>query len=69
MKLKYILILSILAALLGGCVVVPAGSGDNRDSYYGERGYYREHNYNRHDGNYSDYYYRGQENPYRDHGG
>jgi hypothetical protein len=43
--MKYILILSILAALLGGCV---AGYGDNRD------GYSRERDYNRDDGNYRD---------------
>ncbi len=73
MKLKSILILSILAALLGGCVVVPAGYGDNRNGYYGERGYNRgdggDRNYNQRDGNYRDYDYRGQQNPYRDHGG
>lgn len=65
--MKYILILPMLAALLGGCVLVPVGHGDNRDGYYGERGY------NRGDGNYRDYGYRGdrgnQGNPYRDHGG
>ena len=65
--MKYILILSMLAALLGGCVLVPSGYGDNRGGYYyGERGY------NRGDGNYRDYGYRGeyrnQGNPYRDHG-
>ena len=65
--MKYILILSILAASLGGCVIAPAGYGDNRDGYYRERGY------NRGDGNYRDYRYGGQYgnqgNPYRDHGG
>ena len=75
---KYILISSILAAMLGGCVIVPAGHGDNRDGYYGERDYNRgDGNYrgrgNRGDGNYRDYNYRGdqgsQGNPYRDHGG
>ena len=76
--LKYILISSILAAMLGGCVIVPGGYGDNCDGYYGDRGYNRgDGNYrgrdNRGDGNYRDYNYRGdqgsQGNPYRDHGG
>jgi len=64
--MKYILIFSILASLLGGCVIVPAGSGDNR-GYYQERGYYRgdgnyrDRDYNRGDGYYRDYS--------RDHGG
>jgi hypothetical protein len=46
--MKYILILSILAALLGGCAIVPAGYGDHRDGYY-----------NQGDGNYRNYSYRG----------
>jgi hypothetical protein len=59
--MKYILILSILAALLGGCAIVPAGYGDHRDGYS-----YRERGYNRGDGNYRDrYYYQGDGN-YRD---
>jgi hypothetical protein len=75
MKLTNILILPILSALLGGCVIAPAGYGDNRDGYYRERGYnrgngnYRDRNYNRRDGNYREYDYRGQEDAYRDHGG
>jgi hypothetical protein len=60
--MKYILILSIIAALLGGCVIVPAGYGDNRDGYY---------KYN--DGNYRNYSYRSdrgnQGYAYRDHSG
>lgn len=58
--MKYILILSIIAASLGGCVIVPAGYGDNRDGYY-----------NHNDGNYHNYsYYRGNQGyAYRDHGG
>jgi hypothetical protein len=61
--MKYILILSILAALLGGCAIVPAGYGDHRDGYS-----YRERGYNRGDGNYRDrYYYQGDGN-YRDYG-
>jgi hypothetical protein len=70
--MKYILIFSILAAMLGGCVVAP-GYGDNRDGYYRERGYYRgDGNYRERDYNYRNYGYRGgygnQENSYRDHG-
>ena len=70
--MKYILIFSILAAMLGGCVVVPYD--DSRAGYYGERGQgtYRDRDYNRGDGYYRDYGYRGgyynQGNPYRDHG-
>jgi hypothetical protein len=62
--MKRFLIFSLLAALLGGCVVVPAG-----DPYRGH-GYYRGNGYYRGDG-----YYRGYDNrgywgyPYRDHGG
>jgi hypothetical protein len=63
--MKYILILSILAALLGGCVIAPAG--------YDRDGYYRERGYSRGDGNYREYRYRGgfgnQGDSYRDHGG
>ena len=63
--MKYILILSILAASLGGCVLAPIGY--DRDGYYRERGYHRG------DGNYRDYRYRGeygnQGSSYRDHGG
>ena len=57
--MKYILILSIIAASLGGCVIVPAGHGDNRDGYY-----------NQNDANYRNYSYRGNQGyAYRDHGG
>jgi hypothetical protein len=48
--MKYILILSILAASLGGCVVVPAGYDDNRG------GYYRDHGYAHGDGDSRRYY-------------
>jgi hypothetical protein len=34
-----LVVLSLLAALLGGCVVVPAGSVSYGDGYY-RRGYY-----------------------------
>jgi hypothetical protein len=57
--MKYILILSIIAASLGGCVIVPAGHGDSRDGYY-----------NQNDGTYRNYSYRGNQGyAYRDHGG
>jgi hypothetical protein len=57
--MKYILSLSIVAAVLGGCAIVPAGYGDSRDGYYQERGgysrgdvYYQERGYSSGDGNY-----------------
>jgi hypothetical protein len=59
--MKRILILSLLGALLGGCVVVPLGYG------YRGNGYYRGDGYNHGDG-----YYRRDGYPgygYRDHGG
>jgi hypothetical protein len=37
--MKYILILSILAASLGGCVLVPGGYDDNRGGYYNDHGH------------------------------
>jgi opacity protein-like surface antigen len=66
--MKRLLILSTLAALLGGCAIVPVGYGynDNRDGYNRERGY------DRGDGNYWGYGYRGDRDNrggYRDHGG
>ena len=57
--MKYVLILSIIAASLGGCVIVPAGHGDYRDGYY-----------NQNDGYYHNYSYRSNQGyAYRDHGG
>lgn len=56
--MKNVLILSILAAALGGCAIVPAGYDDNREGYYQERGYnrgdgyYQERGYDRGDGYY-----------------
>jgi len=59
--MKCVLILSMLAVLLGGCAIVPAGygdnRGDNRNGYdqgreYGRGdGYYRDRDYNRYYGN------------------
>lgn len=51
--MKYLFIFAILAALLGGCVLVPAGYGDNRG------GYYQDHRYNRDEGNFHGYDNRG----------
>jgi hypothetical protein len=76
--MKYALTLSILAALLGGCAIGPAGYGDNRDGYYQDRSYYRSDGYYR-DRNYNsgDRYYRDSRYPdgyinrgeaFRDHG-
>ena len=54
--MKRLVILSLLSALLAGCVVVPAG------------GYYRGDGYSRHD--YYDHrgYYSGYRGGYGDHG-
>lgn len=53
--MKYLFVLSILAVLLGGCVLVPAaGYGDNRGGYY-----YQDHRYNQDDGNFRGYGNRG----------
>ena len=52
--MKYALTLSILAALLGGCAIVPAGYGDNRNGYYQQRDYNDQRIYNRGDGYYRD---------------
>lgn len=51
--MKQILLLSILAALLGGCASSPSGYNDGRD------GYYRDHNYSQNRGDYdrTDTYY------------
>jgi hypothetical protein len=58
------LILSLLAALLGGCVVVPAGYVSYDNGY--RRGYYRDYSYQPRYYAYNyDYSYRGY---YRDHG-
>jgi hypothetical protein len=39
------LVLSLLSALLGGCVVVPAASVSYSDGYYHRHGYYRDYGY------------------------
>jgi hypothetical protein len=65
--MKKILLLSIMAALLGGCVLAPVGYGDNRDGYYRERSYNHGDGYYRDSANRGEYGYQG--NAYRDHGG
>jgi hypothetical protein len=67
--MKSIVVLSMLAVMLGGCVLVPAEYGDERGYYRGD-GNHRDRDYNRGDGRYPEYgYYRNQGNPYHDHGG
>ena len=53
--MKYVLILSILAALLGGCVVAPVGYGDRERGYNRGDGSSLDRDYN--DGNYRNYNY------------
>jgi len=59
--MKSTLALLILAVLLGGCAIGPAGYGDNRNGYYQDRSYSRGDGYYRDRGYYGDgyYYYRG----------
>lgn len=59
--MKRMMILALLCAVLGGCVVVPVGDG------YRDDGYYRRHGYD-HDDYYHHGYYRDGYG-YRDHGG
>jgi hypothetical protein len=54
--MKHFVILSLLSALLAGCVVVPAGGYYNGDGYY------------RHDYYYQHGYYGGYRGGYGDHG-
>ncbi|MHB8726854.1 MAG: hypothetical protein ACYC9Z_16000 [Casimicrobiaceae bacterium] len=62
--MKSILAFSILAALLGGCAIVPFGYGDGHDGYRQYQGYqrgdgnYQNRDYNRGNRNYRDYRYR-----------
>jgi hypothetical protein len=57
--MKYILILSILAAVLGGCVIAPAGYGDRERGSDREDGNYPHRDYN--DGNFRHYSHRGEQ--------
>jgi hypothetical protein len=52
---KYVLVFSILAALLGVCAIVPAEYGDHPQGYYQERGY------NFHDSSYPSGGYSGRD--------
>ena len=70
--MKSILALALVAAMVGGCAIVPLGYGGGHDGYYQERpdghyqnrdynrgdGHYQNRDYNRGDGNYRDYRYR-----------
>jgi hypothetical protein len=56
--MKYILILSILAALLGGCAVAPAGHGDREPGSNRDDGNYRYRDYN--DAKFRNYTYFGE---------
>jgi hypothetical protein len=79
MNMKRTLLLSIIAALLGGCAVVPVGYGEHRDGYYRDRsysrdGYYpRDSTYDQGNGYYRNRGYVGgwgdQGDPFRQHGG
>ena len=51
--MKYILILSILAALFGGCAVAPAGHGDRERGSDRDDGNYLHRDYN--DGKFRNY--------------
>lgn len=55
--MKYILILSILAAVLGGCVIAPADYGDRERGSNRDDGNYRHRDYN--DGKFRNYSHRG----------
>jgi hypothetical protein len=57
-----LIILSLLAALLGGCVVVPAGYVSYDNGYRRHGYYYRDYGY------YPGYYAYGYRGYYRDHG-
>ena len=48
--MKRILILSLLGALLGGCVIMPLGYGYRGHGYYRGDGYYHGDGYYRRDG-------------------
>jgi hypothetical protein len=76
--MKHVLMCSILVITLGGCAIVPAGYGDQRNGYYPERsynrdGYHGDRHYNQNDRHYRDYGYRSRQGTqgdvYQDHGG
>jgi hypothetical protein len=57
-----LIVLSLLAALLSGCVVVPAGYVSYDNGYHRHGYYYRDYGY------YPNYYAYGYRGYYRDHG-
>ena len=57
-----LIVLSLLAALLSGCVVVPAGYVSYDNGYHRQGYYYRDYGY------YPNYYAYGYRGYYRDHG-
>jgi len=61
--MKRTLLLTLLAALLGGCAVVPYGYGDRRGWYgrddYRDRGAWRDPYYDQRNGYYRDRRYPG----------
>ena len=57
-----LIVLSLLASLLGGCVVVPAGYVSYDSGYRSHGYYYRDYAY------YPGYYSYGYRGYYRDHG-
>jgi len=64
--MKQTLILSILAAVLGGCVAVPGDYGYRDNGYYGNRGYYGDRGYYRDRNYYGDRgYYRNDRDNWR----
>ena len=63
MKSKRVLTLAILAALLGGCAIVPAGYGDNRNGYYQQRDYRDRDN-----SQYYSYRHDANGDPFQEHG-
>jgi hypothetical protein len=71
--MKRIFFLSIVAALLGGCAIVPLEYGDHHGGFYQDRGYHHDDSYqrdrNRAYGNYQDDgHHGGQGSPFGDRG-
>ncbi len=61
--MKRILTVTLLLALLGGCVILPVGHGyrDRYDGYSNRHGYYHGDRYRRYDGYYPGYGQRYQD--------
>ena len=68
-NMKTSLVLLLVVAALGGCAIGPAGYGDGRNDYYGERAYdrgnsgyqYQHRDGYRGNGNYGDSRYDGHD--------